>query len=207
MNLNNDRRMRERPRFCDSIDRIVKFKSKNRSFPVHNSCHTVSNRRRNAMKTSSTTMHKATSGEYASEEERWNAVVHRDAKADGRFYYSVKTTGVYCRPSCARGGAAEECCVSRFVRGGRTSGISRVPALPAQWPGVGRSLRHESRSGVSPHGNGGTTPELGGFGASRGDEQVPLSSRIQENHGPDAESICQGSSRGACARNSPHATR
>lgn len=53
------------------------------------------------MKTSSTTMHKATSGEYASEEERWNAVVHRDARADGRFYYSVKTTGVYCRPSCA----------------------------------------------------------------------------------------------------------
>ena len=24
----------------------------------------------------------------------------RDAAADGRFYYSVRTTGVYCRPSC-----------------------------------------------------------------------------------------------------------
>jgi AraC family transcriptional regulator of adaptative response/methylated-DNA-[protein]-cysteine methyltransferase len=32
---------------------------------------------------------------------RWAVVVARDAKADGRFYYSVKTTGVYCRPSCA----------------------------------------------------------------------------------------------------------
>jgi AraC family transcriptional regulator of adaptative response/methylated-DNA-[protein]-cysteine methyltransferase len=31
---------------------------------------------------------------------RWAAVVARDAAADGRFYYSVKTTGVYCRPSC-----------------------------------------------------------------------------------------------------------
>lgn len=31
---------------------------------------------------------------------RWAAVVARDAKADGTFYYSVKTTGVYCRPSC-----------------------------------------------------------------------------------------------------------
>jgi AraC family transcriptional regulator of adaptative response/methylated-DNA-[protein]-cysteine methyltransferase len=31
---------------------------------------------------------------------RWAAVVARDAKADGSFYYSVKTTGVYCRPSC-----------------------------------------------------------------------------------------------------------
>jgi AraC family transcriptional regulator of adaptative response/methylated-DNA-[protein]-cysteine methyltransferase len=31
---------------------------------------------------------------------RWAAVVARDRTADGRFYYSVKTTGVYCRPSC-----------------------------------------------------------------------------------------------------------
>ena len=32
---------------------------------------------------------------------RWGALRRRDATADGRFYYSVKTTGVYCRPSCA----------------------------------------------------------------------------------------------------------
>jgi AraC family transcriptional regulator of adaptative response/methylated-DNA-[protein]-cysteine methyltransferase len=32
---------------------------------------------------------------------RWSAVVSRDREADGTFYYSVKTTGVYCRPSCA----------------------------------------------------------------------------------------------------------
>ena len=31
---------------------------------------------------------------------RWAAVVARDAGADGKFFYSVKTTGVYCRPSC-----------------------------------------------------------------------------------------------------------
>lgn len=31
---------------------------------------------------------------------RWAAVVARDKAADGQFYYSVKTTGVYCRPSC-----------------------------------------------------------------------------------------------------------
>ncbi len=31
---------------------------------------------------------------------RWAAVVSRNAEADGRFFYSVKTTGVYCRPSC-----------------------------------------------------------------------------------------------------------
>ena len=31
---------------------------------------------------------------------RWAAVVARSAAADGAFYYSVRTTGVYCRPSC-----------------------------------------------------------------------------------------------------------
>ncbi|SES64342.1 bifunctional DNA-binding transcriptional regulator/O6-methylguanine-DNA methyltransferase Ada [Pseudomonas graminis] len=29
---------------------------------------------------------------------RWNAVVSRDASADGLFVYGVRTTGVYCRP-------------------------------------------------------------------------------------------------------------
>jgi AraC family transcriptional regulator of adaptative response/methylated-DNA-[protein]-cysteine methyltransferase len=32
---------------------------------------------------------------------RYAAVLARDPRADGTFYYSVKTTGVYCRPSCA----------------------------------------------------------------------------------------------------------
>lgn len=30
----------------------------------------------------------------------WKAVCDRDASADGRFFFAVKTTGVYCRPSC-----------------------------------------------------------------------------------------------------------
>jgi AraC family transcriptional regulator of adaptative response/methylated-DNA-[protein]-cysteine methyltransferase len=32
---------------------------------------------------------------------RWAAVVARDPAADGTFFFSVRTTGVYCRPSCA----------------------------------------------------------------------------------------------------------
>jgi AraC family transcriptional regulator of adaptative response/methylated-DNA-[protein]-cysteine methyltransferase len=31
---------------------------------------------------------------------RWDAVVARDRASDEVFWYSVKTTGVYCRPSC-----------------------------------------------------------------------------------------------------------
>src|SRR6202045_2333877 len=35
----------------------------------------------------------------AENDPRWASVVARDPQA--KFYYSVKTTGVYCRPSCA----------------------------------------------------------------------------------------------------------
>lgn len=35
------------------------------------------------------------------DEARWAAVVARDGAFDGHFYYSVETTGIYCRPSCA----------------------------------------------------------------------------------------------------------
>lgn len=31
---------------------------------------------------------------------RWAAVLSRDRSADGRFVYSVRTTGIFCRPSC-----------------------------------------------------------------------------------------------------------
>jgi AraC family transcriptional regulator of adaptative response/methylated-DNA-[protein]-cysteine methyltransferase len=39
---------------------------------------------------------------------RWAAVVERNAAADGSFFYSVRTTGVYCKPSCAARAARPE---------------------------------------------------------------------------------------------------
>lgn len=35
------------------------------------------------------------------DEERWAALLARDAAADGSFLYGVLTTGIYCRPQCA----------------------------------------------------------------------------------------------------------
>jgi AraC family transcriptional regulator of adaptative response/methylated-DNA-[protein]-cysteine methyltransferase len=46
--------------------------------------------------------------EFVTDVERWEAVQQRDAHADGSFYYSVRTTGVYCRPSCASRPARRE---------------------------------------------------------------------------------------------------
>jgi AraC family transcriptional regulator of adaptative response/methylated-DNA-[protein]-cysteine methyltransferase len=40
-------------------------------------------------------------GEMLDSEKCWQAVASRDRGGDGAFYYAVRTTGVYCRPSCA----------------------------------------------------------------------------------------------------------
>jgi len=37
---------------------------------------------------------------YANAADRWAAVSGREREADGHFYYGVRTTGIYCRPSC-----------------------------------------------------------------------------------------------------------
>jgi AraC family transcriptional regulator of adaptative response/methylated-DNA-[protein]-cysteine methyltransferase len=37
---------------------------------------------------------------YLTDQERWDALIHREKSADDAFVFSVKTTGVYCRPSC-----------------------------------------------------------------------------------------------------------
>lgn len=34
------------------------------------------------------------------EQEMWQAVLQNDPGCDGLFFYAVKTTGIYCRPSC-----------------------------------------------------------------------------------------------------------
>ena len=31
---------------------------------------------------------------------RWHAVLARDRRCDGRFVFAVRSTGIYCRPSC-----------------------------------------------------------------------------------------------------------
>jgi AraC family transcriptional regulator, regulatory protein of adaptative response / methylated-DNA-[protein]-cysteine methyltransferase len=51
---------------------------------------TMISMRRNQMPGGAATVH----------DPRWAAVIARDRRADGTFYYSVSTTGVYCRPSC-----------------------------------------------------------------------------------------------------------
>lgn len=41
-----------------------------------------------------------TSQTLHTDEDRWQAVLNRDAEADGQFVFAVQTTGIFCRPSC-----------------------------------------------------------------------------------------------------------
>ncbi len=43
---------------------------------------------------------RTTQSETASDLWRWDSVQRRDPAAEGKFWYSVATTGVYCRPTC-----------------------------------------------------------------------------------------------------------
>lgn len=50
--------------------------------------------------TTSTRMAERTPTPSVAEDPRWARIVARDKAADGHLWYSVGTTGVYCRPSC-----------------------------------------------------------------------------------------------------------
>ncbi len=45
---------------------------------------------------------------FSSDGARWRAVENRDAAADGRFVFAVRSTGIYCKPSCASRRAKRE---------------------------------------------------------------------------------------------------
>jgi hypothetical protein len=49
-------------------------------------------------------------------DEKWHAVAGKDPKSDGKFYYAVKTTGVYCVPSCPARPALRENVFSTTLR-------------------------------------------------------------------------------------------
>ncbi len=42
----------------------------------------------------------STSNPEIAEESFWSAVVERDSRLDGTIYYAVRSTGIYCKPSC-----------------------------------------------------------------------------------------------------------
>ena len=52
------------------------------------------------MKTETIAVTRAVTPAFGTDTERWDALQRRDPLADGVFWYSVSSTGVYCKPSC-----------------------------------------------------------------------------------------------------------
>jgi AraC family transcriptional regulator of adaptative response/methylated-DNA-[protein]-cysteine methyltransferase len=50
--------------------------------------------------TATTEINRSPVNTFSDDESRWQALVDRDPTADGAFVYSVRTTGIYCRPVC-----------------------------------------------------------------------------------------------------------
>ena len=58
------------------------------------------------------------------QQEMWEAVCTHDAGCDGIFFYAVKSTGVYCRPSCkSRLPRRENVCFFDTARQAREAGF------------------------------------------------------------------------------------
>ena len=96
---------------------------------------------------------------FASDDARWAAVVQRDRAADGQFFYSVRTTGVYCRPSCASRRARRENVAFHATRSAAEKAGFRPcrrckpdqPALAEQYADrIARACRLIERSETAP---------------------------------------------------------
>ena len=79
----------------------AEFKSKKRSSQPDGRVYLGGEMQTNGLKLKGGHRQALKARQSVTENQRWDAVVRRDRQADGKFYYSVKTTGVYCRPSCA----------------------------------------------------------------------------------------------------------
>src|SRR6266702_4816023 len=86
---------------------------------------------------------------WTSDDERWEAVTRREPRADGAFFYGVKTTGVFCRPSCAsRQPRRENVAFFTDVAAARAAGFRDCKRC--QPGGLPRGLEIGNRAAASP---------------------------------------------------------
>ena len=105
----------------------------------------------------------------------YRAVKSRDARFDGVFYTGVRTTGIYCRPSCpAQNAAPAQRAVLRQRGGGPGCRLPRLPPLPprhhAGLAGVERPCRRRGPRHA---------PHRRRRGGARGRRRPRVTTRIQ----------------------------
>ncbi|CAM5330469.1 hypothetical protein RLIN73S_04314 [Rhodanobacter lindaniclasticus] len=124
---------------------------------------------------------------------RWIAVRARDARADGSFFYSVRTTGVYCRPSCAaRPARPENVAFHASAAEAERAGFRPCKRCKPDQPSLAeqhaallhRRLPADRASRDDAHART--------VGEAERTQPVPLSSRVQGGHRRDPEAVRDG---------------
>ena len=125
--------------------------------------------------------------------------MRRDLAADGVFFYSVRTTGVYCRPACAaRLPRRENVAFHASCRRPRRRASARASAA-GRTSRRSPSARRRRWRGLSPDRGGRRGAEPRRAGRGRRPEPLPLPPRVQGGHRRDAEGLCRRASRPARA--------
>ena len=125
----------------------------------------------------------ARGGTAVERDPRWAAVSARDRAADGTFFYSVATTGVYCRPSCPSRRANP-----RNVRFHRTAAeAERAGFRPCKRCRPTEPTLDQVRAATIARicrliDSSEATPALADLAGAREDEPVSLPSRVQGDH-------------------------
>ena len=131
-----------------------------------------------------------TSTLFDTDAQRWEAVTHRDARADDAFFYSVRTTGVYCRPSCASRLARRENVAFHATRADAERAGFRPckRCRPNEAPLAERQAEAVAES--VPPDRGGRRAAVARRTRRRGrHEPLPFSSRLQSSHRRNAEGV------------------
>ncbi len=101
------------------------------------------------------------------EKEMWEAVVHSDAGYDGRFFYAVKTTGIFCRPSCcSKPPRRENVCYFPTAEAARAVGFRPCKRCRSDLPAYEplREIAAEAKEKIDAAVSAGDTAQLGDIG-------------------------------------------
>ena len=136
----------------------------------------------------------------AEQDSRWRRVASRDRSADGAFFYSVETTGVYCRPSCAarrpnRANVRFHASAADAEEAGfRPCRRCRPDAAPLteRYAAMVSDACRRIEAAAEP-------PNSGGAGQGRGPQRLSFSPRLQGDRRRDAPGIRRRASRPARA--------
>jgi hypothetical protein len=121
---------------------------------------------------------------------RWARIVARDKTADGHLWYSVATTGVYCRPSCpSRIANPRKRSASRQPAKRQGDRFQALQALQSGWLIDRMRECGASREGVPDYRGERGRAIAGRPCRCRRPQPELLPPRVQGDHGPDAKGL------------------